>query len=280
MSLGDLEIIDRTPLGGGCISRAERIRVKSGREFLLKQHSGSEGASMLAAEAAGLEALWSEAGPRVPAVENVWTEGRTTYLLMEYIESGARPGAFFRDFGVKLARLHRERTETSFGFSMDNFIGSTPQPNPWTETWIGFFAEYRLGYQIRLARTKGLLDKRTVDEVEGIISRLDLLLVEPEQASILHGDLWGGNYLVDASGEPVIIDPAVFYGHREADLAMTELFGGFSPDFYRAYEEEWPLQPGYRERRDLYNLYHMLNHLNIFGSGYSGAVKRICSKYR
>ncbi len=280
MSLGDLEIVERRPLGGGCISRTERIRVKSGREFCLKQHDGSEGASMLAAEAAGLRALWSESGPRVPAVENVWSEGKTTYLLMEYIESGSRGGSFFRDFGMKLARLHKERKETRFGFHMDNYIGSTPQPNTWSDTWISFFAEHRLGYQIRLARTKGLADKRMSEDVERIISRLDSLLVEPEQASVLHGDLWGGNYLVDSAGTAVIIDPAVYYGHREADLAMTELFGGFSPEFYRAYQEEWPLQPGYSERSDLYNLYHMLNHLNIFGGGYAGAVARICRKYR
>ncbi len=280
MSLDELEIVERRPIGGGCISQTERIRVKSGRELFLKQHGGAEGASMLAAEAAGLQALASGTGPRVPAVENVWTEGRTTYLLMEFIESGSRSGNFFHDFGVKLARLHRERSETRFGFHMDNYIGSTPQRNTWSDTWIQFFGEQRLGYQIRLARTQRLADKRMVDDVERIISRLESLLVEPEQASILHGDLWGGNYLVDETGAAVIIDPAVYFGHREADLAMTELFGGFSPDFYRAYEEEWPLQPGYRERSDLYNLYHMLNHLNIFGGGYAGAVSRICRKYR
>lgn len=275
-----LDIAERRSLGGGCIANTERIVTTDGRVFCLKQHAGSEGSAMFEAEAAGLRALASRRGPRVPKVEAVWTEENgAAFLLMEFIETGHRGKGFWSDFGERLARLHAEHRKDAFGFESNNYIGSTPQQNDWRSDWRAFFAELRLGYQIRLARTRGLADESMVRDVESIMRRIHDLLVEPEHPSVLHGDLWGGNYLCDENGTAAIIDPATYYGHREADLAMTELFGGFGREFYKAYEHEWPLQPGYSERRDLYNLYHMLNHLNLFGGAYHSAVKRICSAY-
>ncbi len=279
MNGADLEIVERKPLGGGCISRTEWVRIPSGKEYCLKQHDGSGGREMLEAEAAGLRALVSSRGPRVPSVEAVWTEGRTTYLLMEYVATGRPDASFEQRFGRELARLHFDRRSDSCGFDRDNFIGSTPQPNERRARWCEFFGEVRLGYQVRLARERGLADSEMAGQIESLAGTLNELLFEPDQPSLLHGDLWGGNYLCDREGKGVLIDPAVYYGHREADLAMTELFGGFGRKFYEAYRNEWPLDPGYTERRDIYNLYHLLNHLNIFGSGYAGAVRRICRRY-
>lgn len=275
----ELDIAERRPLGGGCIAKTERIVTTSGKVYCLKQHSGGEGAAMFEAEAEGLRALANQDGPRVPNVEAVWSEGNAAFLLTEFIETGRQGKGFWSDFGARLARLHAEHRVDSFGFHANNYIGSTPQKNDWRSDWREFFAELRLGYQIRLARTSGLADAKMVGNVESIMRRVNELLVEPEYPSVLHGDLWGGNYLCDENGTAAIIDPATYYGHREADLAMTELFGGFGREFYSAYEREWPLQPGYAERRDLYNLYHMLNHLNLFGGAYRSAVRRICAAY-
>jgi fructosamine-3-kinase len=176
--------------------------------------------------------------------------------------------------------MHRQGRGESFGFPMDNYIGSTPQPNERHSDWHEFFAQQRLGFQVKLALDSGKLDSGLAGDIERIQSRLPDLLPNTDHPALLHGDLWGGNYMVDSNGDPVLIDPATYYGHREADLAMTQLFGGFRNAFYEAYEEEWPLERGFSERADLYNLYHMLNHLNIFGGGYLGSVRSIVRGYR
>lgn len=269
----------RRGVGGGSINRTGTLELSNGETLFLKENSRSH-TDLFKAEAAGLEALRRADGPRVPEPIALFEDRRNQYLLMEAISPGRKGGDFFARFGTELARLHKTNTAEACGFSMDNHIGSTPQKNPWTESWIEFYGEQRLRFQVELAAKGGLADGEMVRGVEAIIAKLDTLLPEPEHPALLHGDLWGGNYMVDEAGEPVLIDPAVYYGHREADLAMTELFGGFGGGFYRAYEETYPLQPGYRERVDLYNLYHLLNHLNLFGGGYAAGCRSIIRRYQ
>jgi fructosamine-3-kinase len=180
--------------------------------------------------------------------------------------------------GRGLAAQHRTTAET-FGLDHDNFCGSNAQINTPTDDWVTFFGERRLGYQMELVRSRGRLPGRRGDRLENLIAQLGNWLPSHPPASLLHGDLWGGNWLVTAMGEPALIDPAVYYGHREADLAFTELFGGFPAAFYQAYQSAWPLDPGYEERKPLYNLYHLLNHLNLFGESYGGGVDSILQRY-
>lgn len=274
-----LSVESERPVGGGCIANGSRVKLTDGRSFFVKQSSSLPG-GMFVAEARGLEALASEHGPRVPRVEAYSTGEVGGYIVLEWIEQGERGAGFAEDFGHRLAALHAEHRVDRFGFDEDNYIGSTPQPNGWMDSWHGFVRERRIGFQTRLARENGLLDERDVRAIEAVLGRLESLLPAPEHPSVLHGDLWGGNYLVDTDGGAVLIDPAAYYGHREADLAMTELFGGFPARFYDAYAEAWPLQPGYRERVSLYNLYHLLNHANIFGGGYVSSVRSVVSRYR
>ena len=274
----EVTVKGRRGVGGGSINRTGTIELSNGVTLFLKENSRDH-KDLFKAEAAGLEALRAAEGPRVPEPVALFEDGRNQYLLMEAIPQGRKSGDFFFRFGRELARLHETNKTEAFGFSMDNHIGSTPQKNPWTGSWVEFYGEHRLRFQIGLARRKGLADGSMEKGVERIIEKLDSLLPEPEHPALLHGDLWGGNYMVDEQGEPVLIDPAVYYGHREADLAMTELFGGFRPEFYRAYDEAYPLQPGYKGRVDLYNLYHLLNHLNLFGGGYAGSCRSIIRQY-
>ena len=272
-------IVSERPISGGCIADGRRVELSNGGSYFLKRSAGLP-PQMFVAEAVGLEALGECAGPRVPRVAAVHAADHGSFILMEWIEQGSRRPGFAREFGTQLAALHRTRRVGRFGFDTDNFIGSTPQPNGWMESWHDFFRERRVGFQTRLARDRGVIDQTLAEHIDAILARLEDLLPAPEHPSLLHGDLWGGNYLVDERGAPVLIDPAVWYGHREADLAMTELFGGFPSEFYQAYRDSWPLPDGYSERAPLYNLYHLLNHANIFGRGYVSSVRSIVERYR
>ena len=273
-----VQVTGRSSVSGGCIANGARLDLSDGSRLFVKQ-STTLSPLMFGAEAIGLTALRCDDGPRVPHPLAVCTSGPKAFILMEWIDSG-RPGSGFHEqFGRELARMHRSLAGDQFGFESNNFIGSTEQPNTWSDSWCEFFGSHRIGFQARLARDRDRIDSRLSRSIDSIVNRMGSLLVEPDQPSLLHGDLWGGNYLCDDAGLPVLIDPAVYYGHPEADLAMTELFGGFPPAFFGAYRDESPLQPGYPERRDLYNLYHMLNHLNIFGGSYLGSVRSIVSRY-
>ena len=224
---------------------------------------------MLEAEAVGLEELRRAAAVRVPRVLGVGSHGSQSWLALEWIELGARTGPAEAMLGELLASQHR-CTAPEFGWYRNNTIGSTAQLNDWMGGWVEFFRERRLGYQLELAAMKGH-DGRLLRRGEELLERMGGFFTTYRPVpSLLHGDLWGGNWGVEAGGNPVIFDPAVYYGDREADLAMTRLFGGFGARFYAAYEASWPLDAGSRIRTDLYNLYHVLNHLNLFGSGYSG----------
>lgn len=265
-------------VSGGSISHTSIVELGDGRKVFLKK-SRSTPAGLFRAEAEGLAALHAASGPRVPEPYALYEGPQSGYLLMEYVESGRQTPRFWQQLGAQMAELHLHTRGRAYGFHSDNFIGSTPQPNAWSNSWLEFFGERRISFQIERAARAGLADKKMQKDVEQIMARLPQLLPEPEHPALLHGDFWSGNHLCDAHGEPVIIDPAVYYGHREADLAMAECFGGFAPGFFAAYNEAYPLQAGYKERVDLYNLYHMLNHLNLFGSGYAGSVRAILRRY-
>jgi len=241
------------------------------RDFFVKFNRAGM-LDMFEAEAEGLNALRESGSLRVPEAL-VWGETQQhAWLVTEYIPFGRSRDDTAEQFGRGLAALHACKAER-FGWHRDNTIGSTPQPNGWMDDWIDFYRERRLGFQLELAGRKGFgasLQRKG----------LRLMQVLPQfftgyspVPSLLHGDLWGGNQGTDAMGDPVIFDPAVYYGDREADLAMTSLFGGFPPAFYAAYNEAWPLDAGYGVRKTLYNLYHILNHANLFGSGYAGQAE-------
>jgi protein-ribulosamine 3-kinase len=221
------------------------------------------------AEAAGLMELERAQAVRVPRVLSVGSGAGHAWMALEWIQFGARSNTAEAALGKQLARLHRVNADT-YGWQRDNTIGSTPQLNAPLSDWPSFFRDRRLRYQLELAAANGQggrLQQRGAALADGLDAFFKTYQPAP---SLLHGDLWGGNWATDAQDRPVIFDPAVYYGDREADLAMTRLFGGFGERFYSAYQDEWPLDPDWRIRVGLYNLYHVLNHLNLFGDGYLG----------
>jgi len=223
--------------------------------------------AMLESEAEGLGALRGAGALRVPAVIAVGAAEGLAFLALEWIEF--RPPSVRTEarLGQRLARLHGQ-VAPRFGWHRDNTIGATPQRNDWAADWVEFFADRRLGFQLDLIERAGG-GGALVQRGRLLCERLGAFLGgHRPQPSLLHGDLWGGNWTADAAGDPVIFDPAVYYGDRETDLAMTRLFGGFGRSFYEAYQAEWPLEPRAAERVALYNLYHVLNHCNLFGGGY------------
>ena len=269
------------PAGGGCIHRTEVVEVADGRRYFVKS-SLTPPPQIFEREAEGLAALAATGAIRVPRPLGTGTEP-LSFLVMEAIETGRPPTEFAADFGRRFARLHQANPAGGvelYGFEHDNHIGATPQPNPWTADWVEFFRRHRLGHQLDLARQNGVSDPILERLGERLLDRLDELVGEPEEPPcLLHGDLWSGNYMVDEHGEPVLIDPAAYYGRREADLAMTMLFGGFDGRFYAAYEEVWPLAPGSADRLEIYKLYHLLNHLNLFGGGYRDGCVAILRRF-
>ena len=228
---------------------------------------------MFESEAAGLDALRQTKTIRVAEVFGVGEADSGYTMVLEAIESTSPSGDFFERFGRSLASLHRgdlqHQTPPRFGFEKDNFLGATPQPNPWTSDWTEFWSESRLGFQLNLARENGYGGKELQSLGENLRSRLDSLISEPnELPAIIHGDLWSGNWLCDENNQPVLIDPAAYYANREAEFGMTTLFGGLPKQFYEAYNEAWPMEHGWQERVAIYRLYHLLNHLNLFGNSY------------
>jgi fructosamine-3-kinase len=264
----DFRIANSRTVGGGCINQAYVIE-GSGRRYFVKTNRAAL-ADMFAAEAQGLAELESAQALRVPHPLATGIAGNEAFLVLEYLPLTGRGS--FADMGRRLARQHR-KTADRFGWTRANAIGSTPQINTWTRDWLGFWRVHRLEFQLQLASNHGHAGKlqRLGEE---LLSRLEAFFPgHTPQPSLLHGDLWGGNAAFTDAGEAVVLDPAVYYGDREADLAMTELFGGFGEDFYAAYREAWPLDPEYATRKTLYNLYHILNHANLFGGGYASQAE-------
>ena len=276
--------VSLTGISGGCIADARVARFEDGTEVFVKTHAGYQ--DMFQREAEGLRALAEAQAIRIPDVLAV----NSSALVLEMIRPASRKTGFAESFGQRFARLHQFRGPAC-GFEHDNYIGATQQRNdPVKERWQSakddtgldwpeFFIERRLRFQAELAAERGYGHDltRLLDRAESTLDELLRSAIEPPV--ILHGDLWSGNVIVDDRGEACLIDPAVYFGHREADLAMTRLFGGFEPAFYRAYDEALPLAPGYRERLPMYQLYHVINHLNLFGGGYGEQARRILQAY-
>lgn len=261
----------QTPAGGGSINRAAVLE-GGGRRYFVKLNS-KDRLPMFEAEAEGLAEMAATDAVRVPEPVCHGTAGGRAYLALEYLELTGTTDGHAGRLGRQLADMHRHQTDR-FGWHRDNTLGTTPQPNGWHDDWIAFLREQRLGHQFRLLGDRALSGKWTE-----LSSTLPAFFEDyTPRASLIHGDLWGGNWSGLADGEPVLFDPATYYGDREMEMAMTELFGGFPESFYTAYNETWPLDAGYERRRPLYLLYHVLNHANLFGGGYVEQARRLVSR--
>lgn len=273
-------ITETDRLSGGDINKAYGLTLNTGDKIFMKANAKSN-AAFFTAEAAGLSAIASTKAISTPKIICTGTDDGEdvgySFLLLEFIKSSGKISTYWETFAQELAAMHKADVGKEFGFSQDNFIGARPQQNTPAISWISFFRDQRLAPQFKAADSYFTPADR--EKITKLLDNLDRLLIEPEQPSLLHGDLWSGNVMCGSDGKAMLIDPACYVGHREADLAMTELFGGFPQSFYDVYKEVFPLQPGYEERRDLYNLYQLLNHLNLFGPTYLEPVLSIVGEY-
>ena len=276
---GDQAVVAREQnLSGGCINHARCVELVDGRRFFVKSNSDPL-PGLFEREAEGLAALAISGHVRVPGLVGTGGGSGDPCIVLEMIETGHRAAGFSESFGRGMAQLHRDSSSDRFGFESDNYIGATHQPNTWTGQWVTFWRDHRLGHQLSLAISNGF-GPSIAALGEKMMARLDEWLSgASEPPTLCHGDLWSGNYLVDEKGNAVLIDPAAYYGHREADLSMTMMFGGFDSRFYEAYCEAWPLSEGADERMQIYQLYHHLNHLNLFGAGYLGGCEAILRRF-
>lgn len=255
--------MDTKTLSGGCINNAMKVVYYDGSGDLLKFNDRTPD-DMFMKEAHGLVELKKARAIRVPEVLIFDTD----FILTEFISEETKKYNFFDEFGRNFARLHKYTTDKP-GFFEDNYLGSSLQVNRFKDTWKDFFIENRLLFQYKLAEKNGHATADLRSSMNKLLDKVPVILDEvKEPPSLLHGDLWSGNYITDENGSACLIDPAVYYGHREADLAMTRVFGTFDTRFYVAYSEEYPLDEGSSYRENLYKLYHLLNHLNLFGSAY------------
>ena len=266
-------IQDTQVIHGGDISQAFKLS-DGARHFFVKLQPAAK-LDMFETEAAGLAELAAAQAVRVPHAVCHGTVGGQAYLVLEHLSLRSLGDA--AQLGRLLALQHRVSVP-QFGGPRDNWIGATPQPNGWSNNWLDFWRTQRLAFQLRLAADNGHGGKLQQDG-DALLANLDAFFGGHKPVpSLLHGDLWGGNHGYLADGQPVIFDPAVYFGDRECDLAMTELFGGFAPAFHAAYREAWPLDTGYAARKTLYNLYHILNHANMFGGSYVAQAGRMIAE--
>lgn len=257
-------------VSGGCINQGYQVSSQD-QTYFVKLNDASQ-VEMFAAETLGLQQMYATQTITVPQPICWGTTAQSSYLVLQWLDLGSASNTGWTAMGRQLATMHRAVTNQGFGWSRNNTIGSTPQINTWMDNWADFFAEQRIGYQLKLAQRRGGNFPETNRVVEAV--REKLADWQP-QASLLHGDLWSGNAAISRDGTPIIFDPATYYGDRETDLAMTELFGGFPTAFYDGYHEAWSLDSGYRQRKSIYNLYHILNHFNLFGGGYGNQAQTI-----
>ena len=304
----EFAIANTRSVSGGCINQGYQV-FGNKTNYFVKINDASQ-VEMFAAEALGLQQMYATGTITVPQPVCWGTAGNSSYIVLQWLDLAGGNEQSWTEMGRQLAAMHRQGTSDRFltqslrdataspvvedddlrlrlcgetpktalrrfGWDRNNTIGSTPQVNTWMDNWADFFAQQRIGYQLKLANRRGgnFADAgRIVDAVR------DRLADRKPIASLLHGDLWSGNAAIAADGSPVILDPATYYGDRETDLAMTELFGGFKNAFYRGYNEAWQLDSGYQQRKSIYNLYHVLNHFNLFGGGYASQAQRIIAK--
>jgi len=263
-------------ISGGDINKALLLTLDDGTNLFMKANT-SGFLPCFEAEKEGLEEIRKTNTVSTPEILGLGTDGNSSFLLLEYITDAKQVRDYWETFAAELAAMHRTDVGNSYGFLHDNWIGAGKQINTYHDSWISFFLDCRLKPQLKAADSYFSAEERR--QTEYLLSHLDSYLQEPDRPSLIHGDLWAGNMITGNDGKGWLIDPAVYYGHPEADLAMTELFGGFSMSFYETYRDIMKLEPGYEDRRNLYNLYHLLNHLNLFGSGYLSSVRRILKRY-
>ncbi len=271
-----VEISEIRSVGGGCINEAFSLNTNAGRYFI-KYNSAVTYPAMFEKEAAGLKILADTKAISVPKVIATGESGKLTFLILEYIENGTQGRNFWNEFGTKLADLHRNTSEY-FGLDHDNYIGSLIQSNRFHPDFFSFFISERIEPQLKEARNKGAFSQSETRYFDSLFKTLTNI-IPSEKPALIHGDLWSGNYMVTADASPCLIDPAVYYGHREADIALTQLFGGFKPEFYSAYNQAWPMEKGWQKRMDIFNLYPLLVHVNLFGGGYAAQVLRIIRQF-
>ena len=257
-------------IAGGCIHQAYSLGTEPAY-FVKVNDASSE--RMYEAESVGLKAMAATNTVRVPRPLRRGTVDGESYLVLEFLPLADSSPEVWHRMGAQLAAMHRCFSPNGqFGWTADNFIGATPQTNTWTVSWTDFWREHRLGAQIRLAAKNGM----SLPDADRLLENMDALFRDHHpEPSLLHGDLWSGNAAFTEAGEPVLYDPACYYGDRECDLAFTELFGGFPQAFYKGYDTTWPRDAGWRSRRDFYNLYHVLNHANLFGGSYYGQAREL-----
>jgi fructosamine-3-kinase len=259
-------------VGSGCINESHVLVGRDGRRYFVKLNDAGY-RTMFEAEADGLREILASRAITAPEPICNGVSGGRAYLVLEWLDLG-KHACDDEQLGIQLAAMHGHQ-QTRFGWRRDNTIGTTPQINSSTHDWVEFWRQHRLGFQLTLAADQGYAGA-LARKGEKLMENLDCFFEDySPAASLLHGDLWAGNYGAIAGGRPVVFDPAVYYGDRETDIAMTELFGGFSPRFYAAYNSVLPLDQGYATRKTLYNLYHILNHLHLFGGGYRGQAERM-----
>ena len=262
------QIGDRQSVSGGSINQAYRISNGS-QNYFIKLNQASQ-IAMFEAEAFALRQMADSRTIRVPQPICHGIAENSAYLVLEWLDLGSGNAQSWEAMGRNLAAMHRV-TSDRFGWHHDNVIGSTPQQNFWTISWAEFFTQHRLSYQFQLAQRCG----DHFPQQEKLLAIVPKILAHSPLPSLVHGDLWSGNAAITTAGEPVILDPAAYYGDREVDLAMTELFGGFPAPFYSGYGEVWAIDPGYSRRKTLYNLYHILNHFNLFGGSYASQANQM-----
>jgi fructosamine-3-kinase len=260
---------NRRSLSGGCINQGYAVS-SSERTYFVKLNQAAQ-IAMFEAEALGLQEMLQSNSIRVPKPICWGTADNFSYIVLEWLQMDKGNSKCWEEMGRKLAAMHQTTSSQGMGWKINNTIGSTPQINTWTADWVEFYAQHRLLYQFKLARRRG----GDFPQQEKLLAAIPQLLSHQPQPSLVHGDLWGGNAGCTVSGEPVIFDPATYFGDREVDIAMSELFGGFPADFYHGYNQVFPLDAGYEQRKTIYNLYHILNHFNLFGGGYASQANRM-----
>ena len=271
-------VVKKSYVSGGDINEARALLLDDGTKLFMKSNSAAS-LENFKAEAAGLDEIRAADAIGVPDVLGAGTDSGFSFLLLSFIGGGIRIRHYWETFAAELAAMHRADVceDRKYGLARDNWIGARKQINTPHNKWIPFFRDCRLAPQLQSAHH--YLPVEDKHRAEYLLDHLDRFMIEPEKPSLVHGDLWSGNMITGDDGKGWLIDPAVYYGHPEVDIAMTELFGGFPQVFYEAYTDTGILQPGYRDRRDLYNLYQLLNHLNMFGRGYLPEVRRILKRY-
>ncbi|MBW4694589.1 MAG: fructosamine kinase family protein [Lyngbya sp. HA4199-MV5] len=267
------EVSDRRSVGGGCINQG--YQVSDGNTTYFVKLNQASALAMFEAELAGLQQMQSTGTIRVPTPICCGVADASAYIVLEWLQLGRGDERAWQLMGQQLAAMHQVNVANQFGWERHNTIGSTPQINTWTADWADFWIEHRLGYQFKLAQRRG---GHFPQQSQLLTAVPHLLAGHTPQPSLVHGDLWSGNAAITDAGEPVIFDPATYVGDREVDLAMTELFGGFPASFYQGYRQVLAIDEGYQQRKMLYNLYHILNHFNLFGGSYEAQANRMISQ--